>query len=278
MTQPPAPFLNVFRHVVITGASGGIGAALARIYAAPEIRLSLLARGLKRLEILAEDCRARGAHVEAHAGDVQDAKEMESWLLACDSIQPVDLIIANAGIGGAGVLAPKFGEPGDVARRIISVNTFGVVNSVTPLLPRLVSRRAGHLAILSSVGAGLGLPDCPAYDASKVAIHAYGHALRRLLLQHGVRVTVISPGFVDTPMAQSLPFQPPFMWSADRAAAKISRGLARGRREIRFPWQISIAVRAARILPLPLVDRVLVRLRVGADKDGYDTAEHRQGR
>ena len=264
MTRPTAPFPNLFRHVVVTGASTGIGAALARIYAAPEIRLSLLARDLKRLEILAEDCRARGAHVEAHAGDVQDAEAMETWLVACDSIQAVDLLIANAGIGGAGALASEFGEPGDVARRIISVNTLGVVNSVTPLLRRFVLRRAGHVAILSSLGAGLGLPDCPAYDASKAAIHAYGHALRRLLLQHGVRVTVICPGFVDTPMARSLPFRPPFMWSADRAAEEIARGLARGRREILFPWQVRIAVRAARMLPLPLVDRALVWLRIGA--------------
>ena len=264
MTRPAAPFPNVFKHVVITGASTGIGAALARSYAAPQIRLSLLARDRKRLETVAEDCRARGAHVEPHAGDVSDAEAMESWLAACDSIQPVDLIIANAGIGGAGAVAPEFGEPGEVARRIISVNALGVVNCVTPLLPRFVSRRAGHVAILSSLGAGLGLPDCPAYDASKAAIHAYGHALRRLLSQHGVRITVIYPGFVDTPMARSLPFQPPFMWSADRAAAKISRGLARGRREIVFPWQIRIAVRAARVLPLPVVDRVLSWLRVGA--------------
>ena len=138
------------KHVVITGANSGIGAALAKVYAVPGTRLSLLARDLGRLEIVAAACRDRGCDVEAHAGDVTDAAGMESWLFACDSVVPVDLIIANAGMGGAPVLVENAGET-DAARRIISVNTLGVINTVTPLLPRLIGRRAGQIAIVSSL-------------------------------------------------------------------------------------------------------------------------------
>jgi short-subunit dehydrogenase len=256
----------MLQHVVITGASRGIGAALASMYSRPGTRLSLLGRDLDRLGIVADACRARGSDVEAHAGDVGDASGLERWLVACDAITPVDLVIANAGMGGAAVLAPKFGEPGDVARRIITINTLGVVNTLTPLLPRFVERRAGRGAIVSSLAAFLGLPNCPAYAASKAAIGIYGDGLHRLLAPYGVRITIVYAGFVDTPATQSLPFRPAFLWSAERAAAYIVRGIARGRREIIFPWQLSIPVRIARNLPVALADRVLAPLTVRANR------------
>ena len=163
------------KHVVITGANGGIGAALAKVYAVPGTRLSLLARDLGRLEIVSTACRDRGCDVEAHAGDVTDAAGMERWLFACDSVVPVDLIIANAGMGGTPVLVENAGET-DAARRIISVNTLGVINTVTPLLPRLIGRRAGQIAIVSSLSAFVGIPVAPAYSASKAAAGVYGDA------------------------------------------------------------------------------------------------------
>jgi short-subunit dehydrogenase len=186
---------------------------------------------------------------------------MERWLFACDSVVPVDLIVANAGIGGAPVLVENAGET-DAARRIISVNTLGVVNTVTPLLPRLIGRRAGQIAIVSSLSAFVGVPASPAYSASKAAAGIYGDALRRLLAPHGVRITTVYPGFVDTPMSQSLGFRGPFLWSADRAAVHIARGLARGRREMLFPWPLSLAARCIRSLPTALVDRLLTHIHV----------------
>jgi short-subunit dehydrogenase len=249
-------------HVVITGASSGIGAALAKVYGVPGTRLSLLDRDSDRLEVVAAACRNNGSDIETHAGDITDAAGMENWLLACDSVMPVDLIIANAGIGGAAVLTNKAGETGDLARRIVSVNMLGAINTVTPLLPRLIDRRAGQIAIVSSVMALLGVPVCAAYSASKAAIGIYGDALRRLLAPHGVRITVIYPGFVDTPMSQSLGFRGPFLWSADRAAVHIARGLARSRREMMFPWPLSLAFRCTRRLPTRLVDLLMTKFHV----------------
>jgi short-subunit dehydrogenase len=134
------------------------------------------------------------------------------------------------------------------------------------LLHRFAARRRGHLAIVGSLAGFLSLPGSPAYCASKAAIRIYGHALRRRLAPEGVRVTVICPGFMDTSLAQRLPYQPRGMWSAERSAAYISRGLARGRREIFFPWQTNLVIRVASALPAVLADRVLGRLRPEHDR------------
>jgi short-subunit dehydrogenase len=224
------------------------------------MRLSLLGRDVHRLETIAGTCRSQGCDVEAHAADVTDAVAMERWLLACDSIMPIDLVIANAGLGGAAVYAEKAPETTELACRIISVNTLGVINTVTPLLPRFVERRGGQIAIVSSLLAFLGAPACPAYSGSKAAIGIYGDGLRRLLAPQGIRITTVYPGFIDTPMSQSLGFQGLFVWSADRAAAHIARGLARGRREMLFPWPLGLVVRGLRQLPTALADPLLTRV------------------
>jgi len=251
------------QHVVITGASSGIGAALVSIYSRRGTRLSLIARDRSRVEDIAGEAQRHGSDVNAYTVDVTDAAGMESALIECDAQCSVDLIIANAGIGGAAVLAPNTGESGEIARRIFSVNTLGVVNTVTPLLSRFIGRRSGQIVIVSSLAALLGLPDCPAYSASKAAIRAYGDALRRSVATHGVRITIVCPGFVDTPMSASLPFPRPLMWSAERAAEYIARGIARGKREVLFPWSLRMGMRIVGALPLSLADRILIRLRVG---------------
>jgi len=117
---------------------------------------------------------------------------------------------------------------------------------------------------LSSLAGLLGMPDCPAYAGSKAAIRIYGHGLRRLLAPHGVQVTIVLPGFIDTPMSRSLPYTPPVLWSAERSAAYICRALTRGRQEVAFPWQVNLVARATRVLPIALADRILARLRAGA--------------
>lgn len=244
-------------HVVITGASSGIGAALARVYSIPGRRLSLIARDRTRLEAVAEAGRARGAQIDIYVADVADAMAIEQALVACDTQQAVALLVANAGIGGRDSLASISGESSRVAGRIISTNTLGVINTVAPLLPRFVERRRGQIAIMSSLAGLVGLPACPAYSASKAAIFAYGAALRRLTAASGVHVSVICPGFVDTPMSAGLPFRPPFIWTADRAARYVARALVRRRREILFPWPLALGVRTLNLLPTAVTDRIL---------------------
>jgi short-subunit dehydrogenase len=247
------------RHVLITGASSGIGAALARAYALPGVRLSLTARNAAKLEEIAGQCRAACAEVALQSIDVADGAAMTEWIESCDNQAPVDLVIANAGIGGERVIATAAGEPLSVAHEIIATNILGVANTIIPLLPRFVARGKGHVAIMSSLAAYVGLPQAPLYSGSKAAIRIYGQGLRRLLAPKGVQVTVICPGFVATPMSASVPGKRPFLWDTERAARRIVDGLARGKREISFPWQLAALLEFANALPDSVLDSALAR-------------------
>jgi short-subunit dehydrogenase len=251
---------HISRHVAITGAGSGIGAALARQYAGPGVRLSLLGRNVNRLEAIAAQCRDRGADAAIQAGDVTDADVMAAWLAECESRGPVDLMIANAGMGGDAVISGSTGESLATARHIVATNVQGVMNSIIPLLPRMIERRRGGIVIISSLAGLIPLADSPVYCASKAAIRMYGLALRRLLAPHGVTVMVACPGFIDTPMSASLNRPLPFLWTAERAARHIADNLARGKREIAFPWQLALAVRLASFLPQRWVDKILAGL------------------
>jgi short-subunit dehydrogenase len=255
MTVVPNPL-----HVLITGASSGIGAALAAHYARPGVELSLLARNRERLDTVARACRARGAGAQIHVSDVTDAQEMQRVVLACDRRHAIDLVIANAGIGGAASMTATAEELAASARPIFEINLMGVVHTVTPLVPCLVARRSGQIAIMGSFAGLVGLPQAPVYSASKAALRVYAHGLRRLLMPHGVGVSIICPAFVDTPMSASLPFRPPLTWNAERAAGHIAAGLARGKREILFPWPLALAARFLTCMPAVAVDWLLTRL------------------
>jgi len=248
-------------HVMITGASSGIGAALAKVYARPGARLSLLGRDATRLEAVAAECRAQGAICDPHVGDVTDAAAMQAWAESCEQRQPVDLVIANAGIGGDQVLAGSGGETLAAANRIVATNVQGVLNTVIPLLPGFIARKHGKVVMVSSLAAFIALPDAPVYSATKAAVRMYGHCLRRMLAPHGVAVTLASPGFIDTPMSASLSASLPFLWTADRAAHHIARAVAAGKRETIFPLGLALLVGLANIFPVALVDKILIAQR-----------------
>ena len=245
-------------HIVITGGSGGIGAALARRYLGRGDFVTLIARDPIKLEQAQADClRETGRSPAILTGDVTHAADLDSLLRAADHERPVDILIANAGIGGIDVLAPSEGETADLARRILDVNTLGVINTVSPLLGTMAARGRGHIVLVGSIASSVALAQSPVYCASKAAVHSYGHGLRRLLVDRGVRVSVVSPGFVDTPMSRSLPYIRPFLVSADRAAEIIVRGIERNRADIIFPWPLRLATALGAVLPVRLMDRVL---------------------
>lgn len=248
-------------HHVITGASSGLGAALARTCAGPSSVLTMFGRDDARLDAVADDCVRLGASVARVRCDITDARAMSEALIEADCRCPVDVVIANAAIGGADVLSSTAEEPCDLARRIIAINVLGTINTIAPLQSRFVERRRGRLVLIGSMAAFQGLADAPAYAASKAAVRTYGHGLRRRLAPHGVRVTVVSPGFITTPMSNSLPFEHPFPWSAERSARHILRGIDRGAAEITFPWQMRLGLAIGGLLPLALVDAVLARAR-----------------
>ena len=245
-----------YRVVVITGASSGLGAALALAYAGPQTALGLIGRNEERLAATAAQCRAQGASVESAAIDVADGPALAAWLAAFDRAYPVELVVANAGVS-AGPEKGDRGEPAAVTERQIAVNLLGAVHTIAPLVPQLCARRRGRIAAISSVASFRGLPYSPGYSASKAGLRAYGEALRPLLAPHGVGVTVVCPGFFASPMTDRWDGPTPFLVSGERAARHIKRGIDRGRRRVNFPWPLVVGMRFCDLAPAAIGDRIL---------------------
>lgn len=238
-------------NLLITGASSGIGAALAREYAASGVTLHLLARNSERLQAVANDCRSKGATVRTAIIDVTDKDAMHAYIEQADAQTPLNLVIANAGIS-AGTGGTQ--EPPAQVENIFNVNVNGVLNTVQPAAARMVVRKAGHIAIISSLAGMRALPSCPAYSASKAAVRYYGDALRGALHADGVMVSVICPGYIHTPMTAVNDFWMPFVMSAERAARLIRCGLNRRKRRIAFPLALYVPLCWLAAIPVFLSD------------------------
>ena len=244
------------RNILITGASSGIGEALARAYAADKVFLALVGRDQPRLARVAQLCRLRGAEVAAVACDVTDTAELASRILHLDRAQPFDLVVANAGVSaGTG----SGGETAEQARVITAINIGGVINTVTPLIAPMTKRGHGQIALMSSLAGFRGFPGAPTYCASKAFVRVWGEALRAELAPTGVQVSVICPGFVESRMTEKNDFYMPMLMPADRAARIIVRGLARNRARIAFPWPMYALTRLFAALPAFVVDPLLAR-------------------
>lgn len=244
------------RSILITGASSGIGEALALAYAGPGVFLALLGRDQERLARVAKACRQKGAESLSECRDVTDAAGLAGWLSQVDASHPLDLIIANAGVSAG---TARGLEDDAQTRRLFAINVDGVFNTVLPLIPAMVSRRRGQIAIMSSLASFRGLPGAPAYCASKAAVRVWGEAMRAELAPRGVEVSVICPGFVVSRMTASNPFHMPMLMTADKTASYIKRGLARNRGRIAFPWPMYLATRLMAALPDFLIDPLLQR-------------------
>jgi len=245
------------RTILITGASSGLGAALARHYAAPGVTLHLQGRNAERLEKTAAECRSRNAIVHTQLIDVTDETAMTAWLMQADNVTPIDLIIANAGVSaGTGI----HGETSDQVRHIFATNIDGVINTVQPLLNAMAARGKGQIAIMSSLAGIRGLPSCPAYSASKACVRFYGEGLRGWLAKQGVEVSVICPGYIHTPMTTVNNFPMPLIMSAEKAARIIACGLACNRARIAFPLILYIPLWFLSCLSPLLTDPIFSRL------------------
>jgi len=246
-----------FNSILITGASSGIGAALAEAYAAPGVRLFLSGRNAARLAEVATSCIEKGADVETAEINVADAQQMHDWITEADDRSLLDLVIANAGVSGdtSGAESTKERE-----QRIRAINIDGVYNTVAPIAPRMRERQSGQIALMSSLAAFRGLPSAPAYAASKAWVRLYGEGLRGVLSGDGVGVSVICPGFVHSRITAANRFDMPLIMDSGRAARIILRGIARNRARIAFPLRFYALVLLVSALPPSLTDRFFATL------------------
>lgn len=247
------------KTILITGASSGIGAALARTYAAPGNYLILWGRDEERLNATAEQCRARGAALEAACFDLADFGRLAENLEAADLRKPLDLAIFNAGLGGS---LPQDCAAHEVnaAERMASVNFTAPVVGANLLGARMAKRGRGQIVLVGSVAERLPLPMAPVYAGTKAGLALFAEAFGLRLAKYGVGVTLVSPGFVDTPMSRSLKEPRPFLIGADDAAAIIARKIERGARRIVVPWQFAVIRAIASLLPRSIIRAVLSQL------------------
>lgn len=235
-------------RVLITGAAGAIGAALAREYAAPGVQLHLHARRLDALATLAVDCRSAGAEVICHGLDLSDCEKSRLWFETLHAESPVDLLILNAGVN-TDIGTRGDGEPWDDVLGLIDVNIRSTIALAHAAVPGMRRRGSGQIVLVSSLAAYFGLPVTPSYCASKAAVKAYGEALRGWLAPTGIRVNVVMPGYVSSPMCNAMPGPKPFLWQPEKAARYIRRGLERNRARISFPFPLNLGTWFLTVLP-----------------------------
>ena len=242
--------------ILVTGASSGLGAGLAKSYAAPGVRLALTARDAARLETTAAACRAKGAEVVTGLFDVSEAAPFGAWLLEQDAAAPFDILLPCAGVS-AGTTAE--GEPEGLALATMQVrsNLLGTINTIEPLLPRMIARGASRIATIASSAALRGLAYSPAYSASKAGVRAYGEGLRALLAPRGVAVTVVVPGFFDTPMTERWQGPTPFMVSLDKMVSVVRAGVDRRAKRVTYPRLLALGQQAADLMPAAWGDKIM---------------------
>lgn len=243
MSAPPG-------FVVITGASAGLGAALARCYARSGTSVGLIARRGAELEQLAQEFPRR---CSAHSADVRDSAAMRQAadaLIARHGLP--DIVIANAGISSGTLTELAEDEP--VFRDIFAINLIGVVNTFQPYIAAMRERGHGVLVGIASVAGYRGLPGATAYSASKAAVIAYLEGLRVELRGSGITVITICPGYIATAMTAGNPYRMPFIISAETAAEKITAVIARRKTFAVLPWPMAIVARLMHVLPRWIYD------------------------
>ena len=240
--------------ILITGASSGIGAALAIAYADASSLLVLLGRNKARLQEVKQECEKKGAKVITAIINVNDADAMKDFMEKMDHQHPIDLVIANAGIsGGTGGLGEGIAQ----VNQILDINVRGVLNTIWPLIPRMQQRQSGQIALMASLAGFRGFPGAPAYCASKAYVKVYGEALRGDLAKFGIKINVICPGYVKSRMTEVNDFPMPFLMPAEKAAKIIVHALQKNRPRIAFPWPTYICAWILGFLPPALTDRLL---------------------
>lgn len=244
-------------NILITGASSGLGRALAIYYANAKNNLFLCGRNLDRLHDVKEICKDLNANVFIKKLDVVNEKDCRAWIEKIEENYPLDLVIANAGISAG---TSKGVESAKQISMIFDVNVNGVLNIINPVIEKMKERKNGQIAIISSLAGFRGLPSSPAYSASKSAVRVYGEALRGNLRDFGIKVNVVCPGYIKTAMTDANDFYMPFLMTAEKAAKKIAVGLKKNKSRIAFPFPFYFLVWFATLLSPKITDNIFAKL------------------
>lgn len=244
-------------NVLITGASSGIGAALALVFAQNGVKnLFISGRNAERLQEIVLKCQKLGCRTEGKIIDVADKAEMKKWIDKCNQKAPLNLVFANAGVSTGE-------ETPENIYNTFNTNVMGVLNTVTPaveIYKQRTTESAKIIAITASIAGYHGLSACPSYSASKACVKAYGEALRNSLRAENIAVNVICPGFVRSRITDKNTCPMPFFMEADKAANVIYQGIQKNVGLIAFPWPMRFGVWLLSILPNCLSDFIYSRL------------------
>ena len=233
------------KSIFITGASSGLGHALALEYANKGITLHLCGRDPERLKEAVKACQKKGAKVFSYLFDTTDEKTTEKAVQQAQNQVPIDLLIANAGVSG-GVLGTD--ETPVSTRQIMTTNVFGTLNTVLPAI-EVMKERGGQIALVASLAGYRGMGNCPAYSASKACVKAFGEALRGQNKYKKLHFTTICPGFIETPLTDKNKFYMPFLMKADKAAKLIRHRLEKAPALLAFPWIMAFGAWFGSALP-----------------------------
>jgi short-subunit dehydrogenase len=240
--------------VLVTGASSGIGRALAVELGRRGARVGLTARRAEELLKVAEEVERAGGKALALAADVRNPVEINGVVERVrEKWGKVDVLIANAGMSST---TAATNLKADEASDVITINVVGVVNSVAAVLPDMLARGAGQLVAISSLASYRGMPHSGAYSASKAAVSTFFESLRVDLRKRGIAVTTIHPGFIRTPMTANRKKKLPFLVEADDAARRMLRAIERRARTYAFPWQLASLVHLMKYIPNAVYDRL----------------------
>lgn len=248
------------RVVFLTGASSGIGEALSLALAKRGATIGLLARREELLKQIADRCEGTGGVARVLPADVTDPQAVQQ---AAEALRKefghIDILIANAGVGGNNAETRAL-HP-DAVKKVIDINLLGAANAVSAVLPQMLERGKGHLVAISSLAGFRGLPKSAAYSASKAGMTAFFESVRLDVQHKGVDVTIIQPGFIKTPLTAGRENKMPFLMELEDAVPYFIRAIEKKKKFAAFPWQLATLVRAGRIFPAWLYDRVAGRAR-----------------
>lgn len=246
--------------VLLTGASSGIGEALAFAMAKRGAIIGLLARREKLLKPIKEQIEKNGGTARYFVCDVTETEKLSD---AAENLRnefgKIDIMIANAGIGGNN---PKTRSlEADAVAKVINVNLIGAVNSVAAVLPNMLERKSGQLVAISSLAGFRGLPKSAAYSASKAGMTAFFESVR-LDVQHlGISVSIIQPGFIKTPLTSGRANKMPFIMELENSIPLFLNAIEKQKKFAAFPWQLASFVRFSKIMPTWLYDRIAGKAR-----------------